>query len=388
MTYTLQRPAANTLSVKRRIAANPDARAVAVHLTVQALGVIVLALFTGWHDLDLLGRFTAWDGQWYLQIAENGYEGVTGLSPSFENASLAFFPLYPMLISLVALLPGVGHIAAGLMISVAAGSIAACGLVRLARHVDPRPTVGLLLVALWAAAPMAITLSMVYTEALFSALAIWALVGVLERNWWVAAACCFYAGTVRSTAGALIAVVVVAALIAAWRESGRARWHAVSCAVVSPLGLLGYWGYVATETGSLTGWADIEQRGWDMNFDFGAETAAWFVATLATGSSVMMLGAAVLLIAAAVLVGVCLYQRVPWPLTAYGALVLALVIGTGGLEMTKPRLLLVGSWALLIPVAVGLTNRQRPAMLGGAVALAALGVWFSAYSLTAWQYAI
>lgn len=56
--------------------------------------------------------------------------------------------------------------------------------------------------------------------------------------------------------------------------------------------------------------------------------------------------------------------------------------------MTKPRLLLAAGFVLLIPVAVGLANRQRPAMLGATAAAVALGVWFSAYSLTGWQYAI
>jgi hypothetical protein len=77
--------------------------------------------------------------------------------------------------------------------------------------------VGLVLVALWAGAPMAIVLTMPYTEGLFVALAAWALVGVLEQKWWLAGVCTVFAGLVRSIALALIAVVVVAAGIAVFR---------------------------------------------------------------------------------------------------------------------------------------------------------------------------
>lgn len=285
-------------------------------------------------------------------------------------------------------MPGVGPAGAALVISVLGGACAACGLVRIARAVDGRPTVGLLLVALWAGAPLAIVLSMSYTEALFSALAVWALVGVLERNWLLAATCCLLAGTVRPVAGALIVTVAVAALCTVWRESGPPRWKALGCLVTCPLGLVGYWIYVAARTGNVTGWSDLEQRGWAMGFDFGAGTADWLLATLTTGSSVMMTGGVVMLFAALVLLAVGIARRLPWQLSLYCAGILAMVVGTGGLPMTKPRLLLVAMFVLLIPVATGLTNRYPAARTGGLAALVALGVWFSAYALTGWAYTI
>ena len=377
-----------TTSLLTRARRNVYVRAVGVYFGVQLLGVLVLALFATWHGLDLLDRMTAWDGKWYLDIAANGYDGVSGHTPSFEHAAMAFFPLYPGLISLFTLLPGASTGGAALTISVLAGATAACGLVRITRTIDDRPVVGLLLVALWAGAPMAIVLAMAYTEALFCALVVWALVGVLERNWLLAATCCLFAGTVRPVAGALIVTVAVAALYTAWRESGRQRWKALGCLVACPLGLVGYLGWVAVRTGSVTGWFELEQRGWSMGFDFGAETAEWLFRTLLGGSSVMITGAAVLLIVAVVLLLVGFARRIPWQLTLYAAGVLAMVAGTGGLPMTKPRLLLVAMFVLLLPVAVGLANRERAARVGGAAALVAMGVWFSAHALTVWQYTI
>src|SRR5262249_16002298 len=79
------------------------------------------------------------------------------------------------------------------------------------------PRVGLLLAVLWAGAPMAITESMVMTESLFTALAVWALVGVLERKWFLATGATVFAGLTRSPAAVVIAVVVVGAAVGAGR---------------------------------------------------------------------------------------------------------------------------------------------------------------------------
>src|SRR4030081_2931167 len=104
---------------------------------------------------------------------------------------------------------------------------------------------------------MGIALSMACTEAMFTAFAAWALVGVLERQWLLAGLCCFFAGLTRPTASVLVVVVVVAALVAAYR--GWDRWWALACALLSPIGLLGYWALVAARTGSLTGWWGLER---------------------------------------------------------------------------------------------------------------------------------
>lgn len=372
----------------RTAARNRYVRAAGAHLAVQLGAVLVLWIMASWHDLDLFGRLTAWDGQWYLDLARHGYGGVADLDtdPSFPAAPLAFFPLFPMLTSLAATLPLVNITAGAILVSLTAGSVAACGLLRLADHIDGRRRVGMLLVVLHAGAPMAITFSMSYTEALFVAFAVWSLVGVLERNWLLAGVSCAWAGFTRSTASVLIIVVMVAALIAVWR--GRDRRQALACAVMCPAGLAGYWTYVAVETGSLTGWQDIEERGWGLTWDWGARTVQWFPRALMTEQAVMTVGVAALLIIALTLTIRCARIGLPWPLVSYAAGVVALVIGTAGLEMTKARLLLPAACVLLIPVAVRLADRRRARMVGGAAAIVAPAVWYSAQSLTIWPLAI
>jgi hypothetical protein len=215
----------------RRVLNSHYTQAVALYLLVRLVGIVALALAAAWHDEGLLDRLVSWDGQWYLKLAQYGYDfPVAPPDPDgkpFPEAPLAFFPLYPAFTSMVATLPGVSLEAGALLVSALAGAVAAGGILRLAQLVDPRPRVGLLLVTLWAGAPMAITLSMAYTEALFIACAVWSLVFVLERQWVAAGSVALLAGFVRSTASVLIAVVVVAALVAVCMVAiaGR-RWRA------------------------------------------------------------------------------------------------------------------------------------------------------------------
>ena len=115
-----------------------------------------------------------------------------------------------------------------------AGLAAAWGLTALGMKLTGDPRISLLMVAIWAVAPSSTVLSMMYAEALFCALAIWALVALVSRRWLTAGLLTLAAGTVRSTALALILTVCAAALIAViqavrarqpfaqwWRTAGR-----------------------------------------------------------------------------------------------------------------------------------------------------------------------
>ncbi|MEV6876257.1 hypothetical protein [Amycolatopsis sp. NPDC051128] len=357
-----------------------------VYLAVRIVGVLVLALLAARHDQTLLDRLAAWDGQWYLRLAEHGYAVVGGdvNGDPYRDASMAFFPLYPAFVATLGQL-GLPLVAAGLVLSAGAGVAASAALVRIGERVGG-PRAGLLLVALWAGAPLAITQSMVMTESLFTAFAAWALVGVLERRWELAALCCAFAGVTRSTAVVVIAVVVVAASVAAWKAAGSARWRALGAVAVAPLGLAGFWGMVAVRTGSLTGWQDIELRGWGVRYDGGVDTAqyVWDVLTTDRGAfQTLVVG----IILAAVALAAIAVRRLPWQLTVYGVGVVVLVLGTAGIPATRPRFL-VPACVLLLPVALGLA-RRRPATIAAVVAVWVLaGAWASGYALTAWKYAI
>ncbi|ASO17878.1 hypothetical protein FHR81_005367 [Actinoalloteichus hoggarensis] len=361
-----------------------------VYLALRQLGLIVLGWAADRHGVSPIDARTSWDGQWYLSIATRGYSDVSpDLYDAFgrrtEDTSTAFFPGYPALVRLLDAVPGGEAVPAALLVSLLSGVACAYALMRLAASVSDSRRVGLILVALFTCTPLSIALSMAYSEALFCALAAWALVGVVERRWLLAGLCCAATGLVRPTAAALILAVGLAALVAVLHR--RDGWRPWVAGLLAPLGMLGYLGWVAVRTGSPTGWFDVQQAGWDSRFDGGAATLRFTTEVLASGQSVLEVGTVALLIAGVVSTVVAVRMRLPWPLVVYGAGVLVMDLGSNGLMNSKARLLLP-AFTLLIPVALGL-GRRRPGTAVAVVAAAALaGSWFGAYALVAWPYAI
>jgi hypothetical protein len=172
---------------------------------------------------------------------------------------LASYPGYPLVIDTIAWVPGIGLKRAGFAVTIAAGLAAAWGLTRLGMALTGDRRLSLVMVAVWAVAPASFVLSMVYSEALFCALAIWSLVALVERRWLMAGVLTIGAGLARSsTAVALVAAVTVAALptvIAALRARQPAAmwWRPAVALLLSPLGALGYWAYSAVRLRHLGG---------------------------------------------------------------------------------------------------------------------------------------
>ena len=361
-----------------------------IYLGIRTLGVLVLLVASGGR---LAGRLTAWDGRWYLKIAAHGYDLAPGLDAQGHLNPFtprAFFPGYPVLVRWTGALTGLSETSAALLVSVVSGLFAAYGLARLGRIVrGGSARAGYLLVALFAAAPMGVVLSMAYTEALFCALAAWALVGVLERRLLLAGLCCAMAGLVRSSALALAIAVGLAALVCVPRE----RRRAVAALALAPSGFVAYLWWTGLRVHPEAGffermgtWSDLEWQGWSTKFDGGAATLQFLWHGL-TASDAMTLLTVAILLASLVLLGVAAWRGLEWPLLVYGAAVIALSLGSSGLMHAKPRLLLP-AFTLLVPVAIGLANRRRSTAAVTVAAAAVVSAWFGAYALTVWKYAI
>ena len=204
---------------------------------------------------SFVDRFMPFDGQWYVQIAEQGYR----IEPLYVNQrSINFFPLYPALIALLA--PLVGAAAAGLVISYAAGFGAVYLLYRLLRQdysaVIAGDTVWYVLIF-----PTAVVLSAVYTESLFLCLAIGALYAGRQRHWGVAALLGALAALTRSVGGLiLIPLVVQYWAMHEWKISALLRAGAIFCII--PLAVFGYLGYVAALTGDVNAYRNAMAEGW------------------------------------------------------------------------------------------------------------------------------
>ncbi|MGH3964246.1 MAG: hypothetical protein ACRDRY_13480 [Pseudonocardiaceae bacterium] len=365
-----------------------------VYLTIRQVSLLVLAWMSAATGVATSTALTSWDGAWFLGLATGGYSGVpAGLVDAFgvrtPQTSLAFFPGYPALIAAVSWASGIGVTAAAFVVSTGAGVVAAYGLVRLAETVPyGSRRAGLVLVALFAAAPMSIVLSMTYSEALFCALAVWCLLGLLRRQWLLTGVCCAAAGLVRPTAAALVAAVVAAALVAVLRD--REGWRPWAAAALAPSGLVGYLAFVAARTGRWDGWFALQWQGWESRFDGGRATLRFTGKVLTTAPSVLEVTTVWLLAVALVLLVLCVldWRGTPaWPLLVYAAMVLAVNLGANGVMNSKARLLLP-AFVLLLPVAIGLARRRTALVVLTLAALTAFGAWFGSYALTVWPYAI
>lgn len=349
--------------------------AVGGYLAVRLVGVLMLWAALGWSAPDLVHALAyRYDAQWLIRIARDGYDDGT---PNPRN--LAFFPLFPLLVRGLGFL---GLLPAALLVTWTAGAACAVALFRIGRRVSG-DAVGVLLAVLWGVIPHAITESMAYTEALFTALAAWALWAVLARRFVTAAVLCVFAGLTRATAWTVIAVVCIAALVELIRTRARS-WRAWLAVVVAPVGFCAYVVWVSLRVGSLTGWFDV-QRTWGTQWDGGGYTLRTMITLLM--HPIQLQYAVVSLVVA---VGVALWiigcvQRQPWSLLVYSGLVLVTAIGAAGYYHSKARLI-VPAFPLLLPVARWVSRLGTVGRVLVVAAAAVLSGWFGAYLLTDARY--
>jgi hypothetical protein len=365
-----------------------------IFLGIREFGLLVLTWMAAVTDRSVTEALRSWDGQWFLAIAEGGYQGVpAGLVDAFGRRSaetpLAFFPGYPTVVRWVAGVDGsggIGLVTASFTVTIVSGVFCSYALARMGEHIrgGSRRT-GLILVALFAATPMSIVLSMAYSEAMFCALAAWSLVGVLERRWVLAGVCCSLAGLVRSTGAALVLAVGLAVIVAIVK--GRDGWRPWVGGLVAPVGLIVYLVWVGAQTGEWDGWFRLQERGWGTGFDGGAATLQFSLEALADARSVLEVTTVGLIVVALALLVIGFVRKVEWPLMVYAATVLAMDLCANGLMNSKARLMLP-AFTLLIPVALALARRKPSTAVLTLCALAVAGSWFGAYSITSWGYAI
>lgn len=191
---------------RRLTGAAPWLRVLVVYALARVATTLLVALSSalapaeGRHGQDpsMLDYIAGWDAAWYREIALNGYpaELPVDASGNVQQNAWAFMPIYPWLARGVALVwPGAGAgsddvwavanawAVGAALISLVAGFFACWGVyVLLERALDAQR-------ALWgtafvAAGPLALLFQVGYAEALFLAIAMWALVALSREAWW------------------------------------------------------------------------------------------------------------------------------------------------------------------------------------------------------------
>ena len=166
----------------------------------------------GWHSV-----FTAWerhDALWYLRIASEGYRS--------DDASAAFFPLYPLLSRWVAAVLGDAWLLGAYLVSNVALLVALTVLFRLTEREagERRARRTVLYLALF---PTSLFLFAPYTESLFLALTAGCLYAARSRAWLLAGVLGALASATRSAGLLLVLPLLVEALLQLRESSGPVR---------------------------------------------------------------------------------------------------------------------------------------------------------------------
>lgn len=343
----------------------------------------------GAHWWDVLAT---WDGWWYLQVAEKGYDprplerlDSEGLFTVKQN-SVAFFPLYPGLIRGVSEVTGLGLFGSGILVSVIASFVAAAGIYAVVSLLAGTRA-GTIAAGLWAVAPGAGVEWAVYSESLFVAIAAWCCYCVMKRRWVAAGLLAFVAGLNRPTSAALIGAVGLAALVTLARRESR-REHGVAgpvyAMVAAPLGLLTYVTWVGLSMGDLTAYFTLQREGWAHYFDFGAYTLD-VLGNTAIGKhnylfafSVPDLLAVQLVLALPFLLALMLRKKPPLVLVAYTLASILTVLGTQQMFGNTPRYLLP-CFPLLLAPAAAMSRLKWPSLLVFFSTTALASGWYAHY---------
>ncbi len=205
-----------------------------------------------------LGGLLHWDGGWYTSIASGGYD----YRPGFR-CNVAFFPAYPLTMRALSVVVR-NPVLAGIVVSAVSGLVASVGLWNwMGRQGldDRRRSTALLVLLMY---PYGFFLfGVVYSDALFLAVAVWVFVLAEARRWWWAGLLAVAATAGRPTGIAVTAGLLVLALeaggtlavpggdglLARWRVPVKLRWKRlrswqIGPALLSSIGLVAFCWYL------------------------------------------------------------------------------------------------------------------------------------------------
>jgi hypothetical protein len=360
----------------------------AVFAATRALQLMILSWMVPADYADgVRGRLLVWDADWFVRVARDGYPHGFAYDDSGKvtGNGFAFFPAYPWLIRVAHYTTGLSWTTASLTVAWIAGAIAAVLVFILGtRLYDLR--VGLALCVLFCAQPMSLVLSMGYSEPVFVAFVAGMFVAAHRRAWLVAGVLGLGAALTRPTGvAAAIALGVAAAL--ALRERGGPKWRPIVGALVALTGAPAYLLWVGLRVGVLNAWFQIESSGWGSTFDYGWSVLIFVRDSVHTADGWVQMSVALMIVAVVALAVIAVARGTWLPLTVYGLIVLVLVFGQGGYYHSKPRLL-VPALLILVPMATALGRARTSTAALVLTGYTAFGLWYGAYLVTVWHYAI
>lgn len=186
----------------------------------------------GWHNV--LGAMERQDALWFLRIADTGYRP--------DDGSAAFFPLYPLLVRVMAFFTGGRTLLAGVLVSNASflGALIVLYALTTREFSEAHARTTVTLLALF---PTSLFFLAPYSESTFLLLAVTAFWCARRDRWALAALAAALAAMTRST-GIVLAPALLVEAIVQHRERGVPLLPRAAAAVATLAGpgiVLAYW---------------------------------------------------------------------------------------------------------------------------------------------------
>jgi hypothetical protein len=237
--------------------------AIAVYLATRAL-LLVVALVNGTlRHHAFTHELSQWDGLWYRELATHGYPDQV----VHVQSTLGFFPLYPMVVWLVAhaaVMPVARYeilstTIAGVIVSGLGGLIATILVGRLAESWWGEQ-VARRAVLLFCLFPGSVVFSMVYAEGLMIPLAAGCLLALQYRRWLLAGALAGLATATEPQALVLVPVCAISAVLELRRN--RSQLRPLLAPALSLVGAASFAGFLWLWTGSPFASLIAQRDGW------------------------------------------------------------------------------------------------------------------------------
>lgn len=205
------------------------------------LGISFLSLREGYlgdqFDSSIPNYLSVWanfDGRHFLSIATEGY----------QRTNFAYFPLYPLLISLLGKIIPVSDIVLGILVSLVSYFLAMMMIFKIIR-LDYKKEIAYLSLGLLSFFPLSFFYHSVYADSLFLMLTVSSFYFARKGNWWLSGLFCGL-----STATRLSGIALIPALFVEWYLQNQDKKDLKSrlireCMPSLILGSLGFLGYLA-----------------------------------------------------------------------------------------------------------------------------------------------
>jgi hypothetical protein len=213
--------------------------------------------------VDWAAPLLKWDALWYMRIADSWYQYTPQVNPT-EGQSVAFFPLYPLLVKLGNWLMGGSATTLPVSALLVASLAALIGISVLYRLVEHEFGASMASRAVWyfLIFPVSFYLTAAYAEPVFLAVAVIAIYAARTERWWLAGVAGAAAALSRPY-GVLIVLPLAFGYVRQARHDPRGAVQLPAVALAFPVvALLGWMAYLNSLSGDPLVFVKV-QSAWD-----------------------------------------------------------------------------------------------------------------------------